>query len=100
MVIQESISAQWGTGRNGEEEKNKEAGKRRYTRMSLCVCTILAEIRETEIDRQTDGDPNSQMYKWRIGRLSPRDICQSLCVRRKPKGVLRIRIVEFRRESN
>lgn len=85
MVIQESISAQWGTGRNGEEEEKMETGKGRWTRTSPCVlhATILAEIRETEMDGRTDGDPNSQMYEWRIERLSPRDISVrgvSVCV--------------------
>lgn len=79
MVIQESISAQWGTGRKRRRGERKKTGKEKTdTYISLRMhATILAGMRERR--RQTDGrteSRTSQTYKWRIEGLSPRDICQ------------------------
>lgn len=57
MVIQESISAQLGERKKQIEERKKKKENKRVPHRYVSVymhATIFAEIRETEIDRQTD----------------------------------------------
>lgn len=69
MVIQESISAQWGTGRDWgkrrQKKKNGNGGKEDGT--FHVYCTRQFSLR----DRQTDGrrSERPKTYEWRIERF-------------------------------